>query len=82
MLYCRQGQASVKTEFFVGKYSHQTGPALYIMWYVVVVVVVVTVVQCRPQVSCETGFLCVGFLAWRPEGRERERETVQGQAGT
>ena len=29
-----------------------------------------------PQVSCETGFLCVGFLAWRPGGRE----TVQ--AGT
>ena len=23
-----------------------------------------------PQVSCETGFLCVGFLAWRPGGRE------------
>ena len=45
MFCCRAGRASVKTEFFVGKYSHpipcQPGPALYIMWYVVTVVTVV-----------------------------------------
>ena len=83
MLYCRQGQAgSFKTEFFVGKYSHRTRVrrARLSRYYVVCggggggdcgA-------QCRPQVSCETGFLCVGFLAWRPQGRGRG-ETVQGR---